>query len=156
MKRLALAALLIAQPAFALDVDLAALLANPDSVPEAALAACDLGVTDPTAADSALTAAGWQKSEGEGEGTWAYTMGDTYIMMWADPGFCMVDDASLTTAEMWDALHALGLHVLPVSQDADGCDTADMGGGVTATLNGPGNDPACTSNDGSAMRFQMN
>lgn len=156
MKRLAFAALLIAQPAFALDVDLAALLANPDSIPQAALAACDLGVNDPAAADAALTAAGWQKSEGEGEGTWAYSMADSYIMMWADPGFCMVDDPSLTTAEMWDALNALGLHALPVSQDADGCDTADMGGGVTATLSGPGQDPICTSNDGAAIRFQLN
>lgn len=153
MKRLALLAALATSPALALDVDLAALLADPDTQIEAAIAACDLGVTDPKAADTALTSAGWEKAEGEFDGAHDYVSGDTWIMMYDDPGFCMAS-AALTTAEMWDALNALGLHALPTAVNAEGCDTADMGDGVTVTLSGPGNDPACTAQDGAALRFE--
>ena len=155
MKRLLLLTTLATTPALALDVNLAALLANRDTMTEAALAACALGVTDPAAADTALAAAGWSKSEGDGEGVWEYYAPDTLIVMWADPGFCMVDVEGLPTAAMADILQTLGQNALPMATDDQGCDTFDMGGGVTATLNGPGNDPACASDDGAAVRFQL-
>ncbi len=159
MRRLALLAALATSPALANEVDLQARLNNPDAIPEGAIAACIVGVTDPAAASDALTAAGWTKAEGESEGTWGFDLGDkapTWIMMWETPGFCMVDEPSLTTAEMWDALHAISYHSLPVGISADGCETADLGDGVIATLSGPGNDPACTSQDGSTLRFEKN
>lgn len=145
-------------PALAVEIDLAGLLANPDAIPEAAIAACALGVTNPKAASDALTEAGWTRGEGEGEGTWGFDLGDraaTSIMMWDQPGFCMVDEPTLTTAEMWDALHAITYHSLPSGISADGCEVADFGGGVIATVSGPGNDPSCTLQSGSTLRFEL-
>jgi hypothetical protein len=142
-----------ARPALALDVDLETLLADPDTVPEAAIAACDIGVNNPDRTMAALTQAGWAFDDGFGEGVVGFTRNDTSVIFATVSGFCMVEDKGLSTAEMWDALHALGLHALPVSNDAAGCDVADMGGGVTATLTGPGNDPVCTSQTGAALQF---
>jgi hypothetical protein len=144
-----------ATPAMAqLDVDLVALLSDPDSVPEAAIAACALGVADPSAADAALTGAKWKKSAGESDGTSEYTAGQTYVMMWNTPGFCMVEDTSLRTVEMWDALEALGAQSIPSATGADGCEVFTLTGGVKATLSGPGQDPVCTSEMGAALRFE--
>jgi hypothetical protein len=155
MIRVAIIALFISStPALALDVDLASLLANPDALPEAALASCALGVTDPTAAGDMLTEAGWDRSEGDGDGTWEYTNGGVYLMLWDTPGFCMVEDLSLRTVELSDAIQALAAHSLPTGTDADGCETFDLGDGITATLTGPGQDPVCTSDDGATMRFE--
>jgi hypothetical protein len=143
-----------ALPALALDVDLEALLADPDTVPEAAIAACDIGVNDPDRTMAALTRASWAFEDSAGEGIVGFTRNDTTVFLATIAGFCMVEDKGLSTAEMWDALHALGLHALPVSNDAAGCDVADMGGGVTATLTGPGNDPVCTSQTGAVLQFR--
>jgi hypothetical protein len=160
MTRLTALALLLAALAFtpvpvlALEVDVEALLADPDTVPEAAIAACDLGVNDPDRAVALLNTAGWAFDDAFGEGIVGFTRDDTGLILATVPGFCMVEDKSLSSAELWDALNALGLHALPVSTDAQGCDVADMGGGVAATLTGPGNDPACTSDTESALRFE--
>lgn len=149
----AVLATILATPAAALDIDLAALLANPDALPEAALAACATGVNDPDAADAALLAAGWEKTELEG--SWEYASETTFVMMWTVPGFCMAEVASLRTVEFSDALMALGAHTLPTTFNTDGCEVFDMGNGVTATLSGPGQDPVCTSDDGATMRFEL-
>lgn len=152
--RLAFLAALTASPALAEEIDLAGLLANPDAIPEAAIAACILGVSDPGKADAALTGAGWSKAEGDGEGVHEYANGDTWVMMWDAPGFCMAS-SELTTAEYWDALHAITGHSLKTGTSEDGCEMAILDGNVTATLSGPGNDPACTSGEGSAIRFVL-
>ncbi len=154
LRALALFAASAASPALALDIDLAGLLANPDAIPEAAIAACATGVTDPAQADAALTGAGWSKTEGDSDGVHEYAKGETWVMMWDEPGFCMAA-SSLTTAEYWDALHALTYHSLKTGVSADGCDMAALPGNVTVTLSGPGNDPACSSRQGSALRFEI-
>jgi hypothetical protein len=155
LKKLAAVGLtfVLATPATALDVDLAALLANPDALPEAALAACATGVINPDTADAALLAAGWEKTEGEG--SWDYTSENTFIMMWAVPGFCMAEVSSLRTVEFSDALMALGAHTIPTTINAEGCEVFEIGAGVTATLSGPGQDSLCTSDDGATMRFEL-
>lgn len=140
MIRTALLTLLLATPAVALDVELAALLANPDAQPEAALAACATGVIDPDAADAALLAAGWEKTEGEG--SWEYASENTFIMMWTVPGFCMAEFPTLRTVELSDALMALAAHTLPTAINADGCEVFEMGNGTTAILSRPRTRPA--------------
>ncbi len=147
-----LALLLLPLPAFA-DMAFKAsdLLPNPDTALAGALVACATGVTDPDAADAAFLGAGWEKTEGEG--SWEYGQGDLSVMMWNVPGFCMVDAPDISTDAM--ATTFLGLANIPPggARDADGCRTFALDPNITVTLNGPGNDPVCTSDTGAAMRF---
>lgn len=129
------------------------LLANPDTALAGALVACAAGVTDPDAADAAFLAAGWDKMEGEG--SWDYAHENLTVMMWTVPGFCMVDAPGISTQAMADTF--LGLSNSPPDEitDADGCRAFLLDDTITVTLNGPGNDPACTSDIGAALRFAL-
>ena len=154
----ALAALVIAfaLPAHAeMAFKAEALLATPATAQAGALIACATGALDPAAADKALTGAGWAKTPGEGDGTFDYALENLTVMLWDTPGFCMVDDSQTSTTDMANTF--LGLSNLPpdIGTDADGCTTYILDTGVTATLNGPGNDPTCTSDTGAAMRFSL-
>ncbi len=156
MPRLAtLALLLLPLPAFAEGMAFTAadLLPNPDTALAGALVACATGVTDPDAADAAFVGAGWERFEDEG--SWSYASGPVNVMMWTVPGFCMVEDTTTGTNAM--AATFLGLaNTLPdPSTDAQGCRTYMPTPDITVTLNGPGNDPACTSETGAAMRFAL-
>ncbi len=129
------------------------LLPNPDTALAGALVACATGVTDPDAADAAFANAGWERLEDEG--SWSFASGPVTVMMWTVPGFCMVEDSSIGTDAMADAF--LGLSNVPPDQstDAQGCRTYLLTPEITVSLNGPGNDPACTSDTGAAMRFAL-
>ncbi|MDZ4070058.1 MAG: hypothetical protein U1E06_24970 [Tabrizicola sp.] len=129
------------------------LLSTRDTALAGAMLACDLGVRDPDAADALLTGAGWTKAEDEG--SWGYASENLTVMMWTVPGFCMVEDAEAGTTAFSDTL--LGLANIPpdIGTDADGCTTYTYDNGVIATLNGPGNDPLCTSDTGAALRFSL-
>lgn len=128
------------------------LLAARETAQAGAMLACDLGVRDPVAADKVLTDAGWTKTEGEG--SWDYASENLTIMMWTVPGFCMVEDAEASTDNLSN--NFLGLSNTPpdIGTDPDGCTTYTYDG-VTVTLNGPGNDPQCTSDTGAALRFSL-
>jgi len=130
------------------------LLAARETALAGAMIACATGVTDPAAADKALTGAGWTKTEGEGDGTWDYASETLGVMMWDTPGFCMVSDTEAGTQTFADDF--LGLSNTPpdIGTDADGCTTYTLEGGIVATLSGPGQDPQCTSDTGAALRFQ--
>lgn len=148
--------LLLAAPARAEMAFAAAdLLAAPETALGGAIIACAEGAVDPAAADAAFTGAGWDKVPGEGDGTWEYAQGETWAMIWDQPGFCMVADEGIGTADMETTLLGLSNEAPVIGTDADGCTTYDFGAGLSATLTGPGNDPACTSQTGSALRFQL-
>ncbi len=156
MKRLAaaFACVLTALPAAAeMAFKPEALLGARETAQAGALLACDLGVRDPDAADAVLTGAGWTKTEEEG--SWSYVSENLTVMMWTVPGFCMVEDSEAGTEALGTTF--LGLANVPpdMATDAEGCTTYALDGGATATLTGPGNDPACTSETGAAMRFSL-
>jgi hypothetical protein len=129
------------------------LLAARDTAQAGAMLACDLGVRDPDAADKVLTDAGWAKTEGEG--SWEYASENLTLMMWTVPGFCMVEDAEAGTTAFNDTLLGLANTPPDIGTDTDGCTTYTYDDGVIATLNGPGNDPQCTSDTGAALRFSL-
>lgn len=130
------------------------LLAAPETALGGAILACAAGAPDPAKIDTAFGEAGWTAAEGEGDGTASWEMGDIWVLYWTEPGFCMVADEAISTAEMETTL--LGLTDTPptMGTDEDGCTTYDLGT-VVATLTSSGNDPVCTSDNGAALRFSV-
>ena len=126
------------------------LLAAQETALGGAIIACAQGAVDPDAANATFTGAGWTKTEEEG--SWDYSSENLNVMMWTVPGFCMVADEAISTAEMEKTL--LGLTDAPPATGTDeyGCTTYDLGP-VVATLTSSGNDPVCTSDNGAALRF---
>jgi hypothetical protein len=147
------ALVLVATPVLAEDSVSPEALAMFEKIEQAAaVLTCQVAVTDPDTADQALVEAGFEKFEDEG--SWSYALGDLTVMMWTVPGFCMVEDSKAGTEAL--AANFLGYLSEPpkIGTDADGCTTYTYDG-VTATLNGPGNDPQCTSDTGAALRFSL-
>ena len=154
MTRLAFILSLLALPAQAeMAFKAEDLLAGRETAQAGALVACALGATDPDAADAAFTGAGWTKTEDEG--SWEYASEPLTVMMWTVPGFCMLEDAEAGTDAMATTFLGLSNDAPAIGTDSDGCTTYTLDTGVTATLTGPGNDPQCTSDTGSAMRFSL-
>lgn len=156
--RVALAAIALAAGTLPASADLVAsgaeLLASPKTALGGALVACAEAAVEPARADAVFERAGWTATDGEGDGTLAWEQGDLWTMYWNEPGFCMVADAAIGTAEMEATL--LGLTDAPPAKgmNADGCTTYDLGP-VTATLTSSGNDPSCSSDSGAALRFML-
>lgn len=133
---------------------IADLLANPETELQGALAACMQAMGDPEAGQALLTTAGFEASPGD-EGTTELTKGDIYVMMWDEPGFCMVEDLTTSTEEMENTFFANIYRALESETDDSGCTVYLLGDSVRATLSGPGQDPVCTSDTGAAMRFEL-
>ena len=149
----AIALLLLSLPAHAeMTFSAADLLSAPETALGGAIIACAEGALDPASADAALEAAGWTSIEDEGDGTTAWEQGDLWTMYWTDPGFCMIADEAISTAEMEATLVGLTDAPPTMGTDEDGCTTYDLGP-VIATLTSSGNDPTCTSDSGAALRF---
>jgi hypothetical protein len=152
VKKSALALLLLTLPARAeMSFTAADLLDAPETALGGAIIACAEGAVDPATADAAFDAAGWTSIE-DYDGTTAWEQGDIWTSYWTEPGFCMVADEAISTADMEVTL--LGLTDAPPAMDTDedGCTTYDLGT-VVATLTSSGNDPVCTSDSGAALRF---
>jgi hypothetical protein len=129
------------------------LLANPETELQGALAACTEAVRDPVAAQALLTEAGFEPGEGY-EGTTELTKGNIYVMMWDEPGFCMVEDLTTNTEAMEDTFFANIYRAVESETDEAGC-MVYLLGDIRATLSGPGQDPVCTSDTGAALRFEL-
>lgn len=148
-----LSLVLIGPPARAeLAFAAADLLATPKTALGGAIIACAEGVADPAIIDTAFGEAGWTAAEGEGDGTASWEQGDMWVLYWTDPGFCMVADETISTAEMEATLLGLTKPSPTTGTDEDGCTTYDLGP-IVATLTSSGNDPTCTSDNGAALRF---
>lgn len=175
MRAAALALALTALPAAAQDAELDALLALIPEVAQqlladpdrdnrlgGALAACMIGVTDPQVAIAALEAAGWNPLEGI-EGTLSFDLDGTFaetVTVALDPGFCMVETTSYGTADTVDVLRIVSEALeIPgfdlIGTGAGECPYAELGIGVAASISGPGNDPACTSDTAATVRFTI-
>ena len=127
------------------------LLSAPETALGGAIIACAEATIDPATATTTFKDAGWQPFE-DYDGTTAWEQGDLWTTYWTEPGWCMVADETISTADMEMTL--LGLTDAPPAKgkDEDGCTTYDLGP-VVATLTSSGNDPTCTSDSGAALRF---
>jgi hypothetical protein len=123
------------------------------------IAACIGSVNDPQWGIKTFDQAEWQRVD-EYDGSASYQSGDDYAMFSLDPGFCMFETPRLGT----DGLVAwlTEFEAISIGKDAAGCamfsfPSASESAGkiIIATLTGPGNDPACTSDTEAALRFEV-
>ncbi len=122
---------------------------------------CFMGHGDPEIVAPNLGLYGWTHDAAEdGVAIAMPATGDASFVLMADDGsFCHVESLKLGTDTAAETL-ALALQgakvTLPDAQsDALGCAVYDLGPGVTATLTSGGNDPTCTSDSSSAVRFDF-
>ncbi len=85
---------------------------------------------------------------------------DTFVLLSQDKSFCHVESLVLGTDKTLEtfksAIELGGMFKLPEPQTSpDGCALYDFGDGMTATLTSGGNDPTCTSQTDSALRFDF-
>ncbi|MCC5974876.1 MAG: hypothetical protein JJT81_12595 [Rubellimicrobium sp.] len=156
---------LVANPAAAFDrqalAALAGQLGSDDATArvEAAVAACLLVTDAPNLTARVIDAfpqAGWT-AEALDQGFWEFGRDGTFVMLYDTGTFCMVEAMGIGTPQITTALTALvdrsgGGPVQP-GTDAYGCQTFLLSNGIEAQLSGEGQDPACTSSTGSALRF---
>ncbi|QYK42609.1 MAG: hypothetical protein KF887_05735 [Paracoccaceae bacterium] len=133
-----------------------------DETPEARLAgailACAEIVYDPAIAEGLFIDGAWEAADAEFEGTAEYWTDGLWAMHWHEPGFCMVEtDAMGTEAALGVILAATedwpGMQIL--GTDGEECAVIDLGQGTLLQLTGEGQDPACTSETGAALRFTI-
>jgi hypothetical protein len=116
-----------------------------------AVGACVNAVTDPQGVASVLRDAGWQEVE-VFDRTLGFEVDGTSLMISETPGFCMIETSDFSTSSLTELLVAFDIP--PTGQDDAGCTEFTMEA-TTATLNGGGNDPACTSNTEAVLRFEV-
>lgn len=84
---------------------------------------------------------------------------DAYLLMPDDGKFCAVEGKTIGTSEataiLTQTLQSHGIKLPEAGKDEDGCATYDLGNGFTATMTSAGNDPTCTSDANSGVRFYM-
>jgi hypothetical protein len=83
--------------------------------------------------------------------------GRTSALLATDGAFCEVESAALTTGQAGHTLALVlqlaGLTGARIGTDAQGCMTFTLGNGLLATVTSGGQDPVCTSDQSSAVRF---
>ncbi|WP_374372977.1 hypothetical protein [Tabrizicola sp.] len=116
------------------------------------------GLTDKTV--SALGLYGWTHEEDNEMGVVNFQPGigtDTIAYMSLTPGYCHVESTSLGTARAAELLGYLSfsgqVSVDTTETDENGCTTATLSNGVVAVITSGGNDPVCTSDQNSGVRF---
>jgi hypothetical protein len=146
---------------------LLALLASPalaaDDTPNGQLVegylSCFMGHGDPAMVDPALKLAEWTSEPAEDGLTMARpASGDaTFVLIADDASFCHVESLVTGTTDavavLAGALQGADTSLPEAGTDADGCTTYDLGNGTMATLMSGGNDPTCTSDSTSGVRF---
>lgn len=146
--------LLTMSPALAQDAD-------PTSQLIEGYLTCFMGRGDPDVVAPNLGLYGWTHGEAEdGVAIALPGVGDgSFVLMATDASFCHVESLKLGTdaAAQTLTLALQGASVtLPDAQtDAMGCALYDLGPGITATLTSGGNDPTCTSDTSSIVRFDF-
>ncbi len=83
----------------------------------------------------------------------------TFVLIAEDKSFCHVESLTLGSAKAAEilapALAVAGVTLPDPGTDAMGCALYDLGNGITATLTSGGNDPTCTSETDSGVRFEF-
>lgn len=153
MHRLLALALLAPLPALAVDAD-------PSNQLIEGYVACAMGEGLPDKTVTALGLYGWTSEEDAGMGVVNFRPGvgeDTFAYMSLTPDFCHVESTSIGTAR---ALELMGyvdmsgqVSVDATETDANGCTTLTLSNGVVAVVTSGGNDPVCTSETDSGVRF---
>lgn len=154
MIRAALLLTLIASPAAAQDADPANQLVE-------GYLSCFMGGGDPEVVAPNLGLYGWTHEAAE-DGLIIALPGAgeaTFVLIAEDKSFCHVESLTLGSAKAAEVL-ALALAGADVTlpepgADAMGCALFDLGEGITATLTSGGNDPTCTSETDSGVRFEF-
>jgi hypothetical protein len=122
---------------------------------------CFMGHGDPDVVAPNLGLYGWTHEPAEDGITIAIPgAGDASFVLIADDGsFCHVESLVLGTEKAAEvlalAMPAAGVTLPEATVGADGCTTYDLGAGVTASLTSGGNDPVCTSETDSGVRFDF-
>lgn len=123
--------------------------------------ACMAAAGDPGAISAAFSASGWTVDPNTDEGLISFlpTDDDQTFAFIADTGvFCHVESLNIGSAALAKILAATlkseGWETAEPGKDADGCTLIDLGDSITATLTSGGNDPTCTSETDSAVRFE--
>lgn len=144
---------LSASPALAQDAD-------PSNQLVEGYVACAMGegLSDKTVTTLGLY--GWTSEEDTAMGLVNFRPGtgtDTLAYMSLTPGYCHVESTTLGTARALELLGYLsfsGQVSLDSSEtDENGCTTATLSNGVVAVITSGGNDPVCTSETDSGVRF---
>lgn len=136
-------------------------MAQDTSTLTAGIKACMAAAGDPALISAAFVAAGWTAEPSAEEGLISFIPANdaqTFAFI-ADTGvFCHVESLNTGSAALADLLAATlkseGWQTAEPGKDADGCTLIDLGDSITATLTSGGNDPTCTSETDSAVRFE--
>jgi hypothetical protein len=153
IRALSIVTLLAPLPALAQDAD-------PSNQLIEGYTACALGEGLPDKTVTALGFYGWTHAEDPEMGVVSFRPGvgeDTFAFMSLTPGYCHVESTSLGTARALELLGYLsfsGQVSLEASEtDENGCAIATLSNGVVAAITSGGNDPVCTSETDSGVRF---
>ena len=145
---------LLGAPAVAQDADPTAQLGE-------GYAACLAGDDDVAKVSKLLTGHGWTSEPSGDEGLTYFTPAtgkSVFAYMAKDGSFCHVESTSVNSAKasalLRKALHKAGFAKIEQDQDGLGCDRLNFDSGRIATIMSGGNDPTCTSDTDSGVRFQ--
>ena len=148
---------------------LLAVLAGPalaqDADPEGQLVegylSCFMGRADPDVVAPNLGLYGWTHEPAE-DGLVIALPGAgeaTFVLIAEDKSFCHVESLALGSDKAAEvlalALAGAGVTLPEPATDTMGCAFYDLGTGITATLTSGGNDPTCTSQTDSGVRFEF-
>jgi hypothetical protein len=138
-------------------------MAQDTAILTSGIKSCMAAAGDAGAISAAFVAAGWTREEGGEEGLIDFSApvasNDQAFAFIADDGsFCHVESLNIGSAALAKilatTLKSEGWETAEPGKDADGCTLIDLGDSITATLTSGGNDPTCTSETDSAVRFE--
>jgi hypothetical protein len=152
IRTLPLLVLLAPLPLFAQDADPANQLLE-------GYVACAMGEGVPDKTVTPLGLYGWTHEEDTEMGMVNFQPGvgeTTFAYMSLTPGYCHVESTTLGTAralELLNYISASGLTIDATETSPDGCTTVSLSNGISAVITSGGNDPVCTSDTDSGVRF---
>jgi hypothetical protein len=122
--------------------------------------ACAMGEGLPDKTVTTLGLYGWTHEEDAEMGVANFQPGvgtETFAYMSLTPGYCHVESTSLGTARALELLGYLSfsgqVSLDTTETDDNGCTTATLSNGIVAVITSGGNDPVCTSETDSGVRF---
>jgi hypothetical protein len=121
--------------------------------------ACAMGEGNSDDTLTALSLYGWTFDQDQHMGVanfWPSVGETTFAYMSLTPGYCHVESTTLGTARALQLLGYLstsGLTLDATETSPDGCTTVTLSNGINAVITSGGNDPLCTSETDSGVRF---
>ncbi|MBA3911279.1 MAG: hypothetical protein C0524_15755 [Rhodobacter sp.] len=122
--------------------------------------ACAMGAGDWNTTVPMLGLYGWTHEEDTEMGVVNFQPGlgeDTFAYMSLTPDYCHVESTSLGTARALELMGYLSLSgqvsLETTETDENSCTIVTLSNGVVAAITSGGNDPVCTSDQNSGVRF---